>query len=384
MEKIAGIHNMTDRNKMTNGAKKLRDTYNLVPNAPIYLKEFGYYSLEKWISQGYVKSYEELAEICQFDDPGCYRLEHLGWCEAAFMPYFEEKVIEDRGEHEVIRDFAGRHVLFFKGRRNGYMPEYIDHPVKDMKSWETECKWRLDPATPGRMEALKPTIDNAISAAQQGLMIQLGLIGGYMYLRSLMGPADLPYLFYDDPALIHSCMETWYNLADKVIEEYQKYLTLDEIFFAEDICYNHGLLISPDMMNEFLIPYYQQLLTNVKSRQLDPSRKLYIQVDTDGNCLPAIEIYKKIGMDAMSPFEVASGCDVVEIGQKYPDLIMSGGIDKRILAQGKNEIDIMLDRIMPIMKKRGGFIPTCDHGVPEEVSFENYIHFRKRLIEYSK
>jgi hypothetical protein len=35
------------------------------------------------------------------------------------------------------------------------------------------------------------------------------------------------------------------------------------------------------------------------------------------------------------------------------------------------------------MKKRGGYIPTCDHGVPAEVSFENYIHFRKRLQEFA-
>ena len=39
-------------------------------------------------------------------------------------------------------------------------------------------------------------------------------------------------------------------------------------------------------------------------------------------------------MDAMSPFEVASGCDVVEIGRQYPNLFMLGGIDKRVLAAG--------------------------------------------------
>ena len=85
--------------------------------------------------------------------------------------------------------------------------------------------------------------------------------------------------------------------------------------------------------------HYQQLITNVKRRQLDKNRHLYIQVDTDGDCRPVIPVYKEIGMDYMSPFEVASGCDVVEIRKQHPDIRMRGGIDKRILATTKDAID---------------------------------------------
>jgi hypothetical protein len=53
------------------------------------------------------------------------------------------------------------------------------------------------------------------------------------------------------------------------------------------------------------------------------------------------------------------------------------------MAKGKDAIDREVDRIMPVMKKRGGYIPTCDHGVPEEVSFENYLHYRKRMREFA-
>ena len=83
----------------------------------------------------------------------------------------------------------------------------------------------------------------------------------------------------------------------------------------------------------------------------------------------------------MSPFEVASGCDVVEIGKKFPDLVMIGGIDKRVLAQDKEAIDKHLEYIIPAMRKRGGYIPTCDHGVPAEVGLANYLYYRKRCVE---
>ncbi len=112
----------------------------------------------------------------------------------------------------------------------------------------------------------------------------------------------------------------------------------------------------------------------MKGRQIDRSRKLHVQVDTDGRAEPVIPLYTEaIGMDAMSPFEVASGCDVVEIGANHPDLAIFEGIDMRVLAEDKHAIDRMTDRILPVMCRRGGYIPHCDHSVPEEVSPENYL-----------
>ncbi len=62
-----------------------------------------------------------------------------------------------------------------------------------------------------------------------------------------------------------------------------------------------------------------------------------------------IPLYREaLGMEVMSPFEVASGCDVVEIGKRFPWLVLAGGIDKRVLA---------------------------------EVSLQNYPYYRKRCVE---
>ena len=224
----------------------------------------------------------------------------------------------------------------------------------------------------------------AAHCAGQGMIITQGLIGGYMYLRSLIGPEGMLYIVYDKPELIHDCMQTWFDLADAVIARHQQHVTIDEIFFAEDICYNHGSLISPDMMREFLLPYYQQLIANLKRRQIDRTRHLYVQVDTDGFADPVIPVYKEaIGMDVMSPFEVASGCDVVRVGRQYPDLVMFGGIDKRDAGQGQGRDRPDGGAILPAMRERGGYIPTCDHGVPEEVTYEDYLHYRKRCLEFA-
>jgi len=375
-----GVHHMVPHEKMDRSACRLRATYAIVPGAPFFKREFGFYSLERWKEEGMPQDIP-LPELFDYDPPGDYSLSQLGWCEAALVPSFEQKIIEDRGDHEVAQDHAGRHVLYFKGRRSGFMPEYLEHPVKDRKTWEEDIKWRLNPDSEERYGTLSERMKEARNAASRGLIIVQNLIGGYMYLRSLIGPVDLLYTFYDGPELIHDCMKQWFTLADKVISLHQQYVTIDEFILAEDICYKNGPLISPDMMHEFLFPYYEQLISNVKSRQIDRTRHLYIQIDTDGFANPVIPIYREIGMDVMSPFEAASGCDVVEIGRQYPNLVIFGGFDKRILAKSKEAIDREVERIFPVMRERGGYMPTCDHGIPEEVPYENYLHYRKRCIE---
>jgi uroporphyrinogen decarboxylase len=371
---------------MAMGTRKMRDFYACKQDAPIYQEEFGFYVLDRWKAEGYVApgaSWEDLGNLFGYDPAAKFSMGNLGWCEAGFCPVFEEKVLEDQGEYELVQDFAGRAVKSFKGRRSGFMPEYVDHPVKDQKTWEEKCLWRMDPSSVERKGGISASVAEAKKAAAEGQIICANLVGGYMYLRSLMGPVDLLYLFYDDPDLIHHCMEAWLKLADSVYTKMQEEIVFDEVYMGEDICYNHGSLISQEMIREFLFPYYQQLLSNIKSRQLDKARKLHFHLDTDGFSDPIIPLYKELGMDCLSPFEVASGSDVVRTGREYPDLLIRGGFDKRILAAGKDAIDREIDRIMPEMKKRGGYIPTCDHGVPEEVSFENYHHYRKRMLEFA-
>lgn len=368
-------------------ARKMQDFYDLKPGAPIYEKEFGFYTKDKWIADGILEpddgtfDYDVyLRRKFGFDEKVVHTLTGLGGCEAGMDPMFEVKILEDRGEYELVQDYAGRSVLYFKGRRDGFMPTYVDHPVKDMDSWERNIKWRMDPTSPGREKHAKWDIEQALQMRQNGGFVCQLVVGGYMYLRSLIGGEPLLYMFYDDPELIHECMRTWLDLADARMAYYQQFVEYDELLFDEDICYNMGPLISPDMIREFLFPYYQQLIENVKKR--NRGHRIRIQLATDGRIQTVVDLYKSIGFDYFSPCEVASGVDVVELGKKYPDILISGGIDKRIIAQGGDAIKRHLEYIMPAMRARGGYIPTCDHGVPEEVSYENYLLFRKLLKEY--
>jgi uroporphyrinogen decarboxylase len=48
-----------------------------------------------------------------------------------------------------------------------------------------------------------------------------------------------------------------------------------------------------------------------------------------------------------------------------------GGIDKRILAKDKVAIEKELNRRLPLVAD-GGYLPSVDHSVPPDISFDNY------------
>jgi hypothetical protein len=376
-----GVHALVPYDQMAEPARKLRDTYARKPGIPLFKREFGFYCLERWKEQGLPQGVP-FESLFDYDPPGNLMLNHAGGCEAAFSPEFEVKILEDRGEHEVVQDFAGRRVLYFKGRRDGFMPTYLDHPVKDLRTFEENVHWRMDPNSHERFADLEQRMALAKAEAARGLIITQNVVGGYMYLRSLIGPEGLLYTFYDQPELIETCMQAWLTLVDGIIARHQRFVTIDELLLDEDISYKSGSLIAPKFIKRFLFPYYQQLIANLRARQIDRTRHLYIQLDTDGYAAPVIPLYMEgIGLDIFSPCEVAAGCDAIEIGHQYPDLAIFGGIDKRVLAGPQAGIGAYLERLIPPMRRRGGFIPTCDHGVPEEVTLENYLYYRKRCIE---
>jgi uroporphyrinogen decarboxylase len=73
------------------------------------------------------------------------------------------------------------------------------------------------------------------------------------------------------------------------------------------------------------------------------------------------------------PIEVQAGMDINVLQSRYHGrAIWLGGIHKHCLTGGERAIREELLRIKPALA-HGGYIPACDHNVPMDVSFENYL-----------
>jgi hypothetical protein len=84
------------------------------------------------------------------------------------------------------------------------------------------------------------------------------------------------------------------------------------------------------------------------------------------------------GIDLIWPLERASDMDPVRLRKKFgKSLRLSGGVDKRVLAKGKAAIDEHLAELAPLVDE-GGYIPTVDHTVPPDVSWEDFLYYMDR------
>ena len=60
-----------------------------------------------------------------------------------------------------------------------------------------------------------------------------------------------------------------------------------------------------------------------------------------------------------------------------------GGIDKRALAAGGETMRAEVMRVVPPLIKEGGCIPGCDHGVPPDISWPNFVEYASLLAQLS-
>lgn len=86
---------------------------------------------------------------------------------------------------------------------------------------------------------------------------------------------------------------------------------------------------------------------------------------------------RNIGVSYEPSNAIHSDTDVPQFGH---DIAFRQGVDKRCIAKGGESIRQELARIEPVIKD-GGFIPGCDHGVPSDVSWNNFVDYCRLLAQ---
>jgi uroporphyrinogen decarboxylase len=279
-------------------------------------------------------------------------------------PEFPAEVIEKTAEFVIARNERG---ITTRNRRDGgSMPEWLDYPVKTPADWQRLKRERLDPAAPGRLAedwaAFRARLARTGEAVQAG-SFPWGVFGTP---RDLLGAEELLVSFYAEPAMVRDMMEhlvtLWLSLWEQVAAEVQ----IDHIHIWEDMSGRQGSLISPRMIEEFMMPGYDRIAAFARARGVR-----LVSVDTDGDCRELVPAMMGHGVNVFFPFEVQAGCDVLEYRAKYPTLGILGGLDKRALAAGRSATDREVRRAAR-MAERGRYVPGFDHLVPPDVSWGDF------------
>ncbi len=306
-----------------------------------------------------------------------FGIDNLGTgVESGLFPAFEEKILEDLGNRIIMQQSDG--VIVERDRFMSSIPRPITHMLVDRESWRGHFVPRLDPENPNRFpKDWEARVNYWQSSEHEQVLV---LPGGSLYgwLRNWMGLEQLSFTVYDNPAFFDEMVNT---VADCILGVLEKILASGVQFEAcamwEDMAYNAGPLLSPRHFKKYLVPHYRRIADLCHRNSVN-----VVWLDCDGKIDALLPLWLDAGINCIFPIEIGTwGADPIKFRQEYgKDLLMMGGFDKHILAQSKADIEREVKRLAPLVEA-GGFIGFCDHRVPPDVPYENYLFYLEKVRE---
>jgi len=228
----------------------------------------------------------------------------------------------------------------------------------------------------------EPVVDEAVwqSWAEEQhrgeAVLWFTLEGFFWFPRTLFGIEQHLYAFYDQPEAMHCINADLAAYMLRIIDALCAVCRPDFMTFAEDMSYNHGPMISKAIFDEFMLPYYRQVVPRLSEYGI------LAFVDSDGDISEPAAWFAEAGLTGVLPLERQAGVDIAFLQERYPALRWLGGYDKMVMSQGENAMRAEFERLLPAAR-RGGFIIGVDHQTPPGVSYADYLLYLRLYREYA-
>lgn len=300
------------------------------------------------------------------------------WWTETLAAWEKQGLKPNPGEEHGLQDYFGLdklHQFWFSGRDPGFSDAVNRHGglVVDESDYDALHGYlytdRIIDDARKSIEAYLAKFDDNEYATW------MTLDGFFWFPRTLFGIENHLYAFYDHPDLMKRINSELCEFYLKLIDVVYSYVTPVFMTFAEDMSYNLGPMISEDLYDEFMDPYFKIIIPEIKKHGTHPI------IDTDGFVEPLIPWFLKSGIEGILPLERMAGVDICRIRENYPKLLMIGAFDKTVMHLGEEAMRKEFERIKPVILS-GGYVPGVDHQTPPDVTVENYKIFLKLLREY--
>ena len=297
------------------------------------------------------------------------------------IPQYEQKVLEHRGGHYIVQDWKGNvceisdrfDVSYLLDPRDFCTRRWIKCPVENREDWQQmKDRYRLD--SPGRFP--DNLAERCSRAADRDWVLSVGWSGPFWQMREWCGFEGLCIMMLDQPDLVAEMAEFWMEFVSAVLGRILEHVSPDSVQISEDMAYKAKAMISPAMTRRFCMPSW-----NRWSRQCRAAGVPVIDMDSDGFIGELIPIWIESGINVCDPVEVAAHNDINEIRRQFGHkMAYRGGVDKRAIAKGGRVIRDEMSRLERVVRD-GGYIPGCDHGVPGDVSWADFVEYGRLLAQ---
>jgi hypothetical protein len=297
------------------------------------------------------------------------------------IPTFEEKVLEHRDGHTIVQDWMGAIVeisdrydyTYLRSPKDFVTRKWHRFPVESRRDWEEVIKWRYAARHPERFPA--DFAERCRAARARESVLEITISGPFWQLREWCGLENLCLLLVDQPDFVQEMVAFWTDFVLQTLEPILWQVELDNVTISEDMAYKLHSMISPAMVRRFLLPTYRKWTAAIRG-----SGCPLVSLDSDGYIAELIPLWIEGGFNACVPVEVAAGNDIVAYRREFGrQMAYLGGIDKRAIAAGGAKMRAEVLRVVPPLLAGGGFIPSCDHGVPPDIAWPDYVEYARLL-----
>ena len=241
------------------------------------------------------------------------------------------------------KEFAG--VMGFpKGNPLADMDRFASYKWPDPND-ERFCRQIYEDA-----ENCKPNADKLLCGSHRDTLWEKA----YM----LVGMENMMVYFYTDPAyareILHHIMDFQLGIARHYIRAGVEIVSL-----GDDLGTQNSLILSPEILNEFLIPEYMRLFDFYRSRNI------LINFHSCGHVAPLLETFIAMGVNILNPLQATANdlCRVIAVTEGR--MALCGGISTGLIMDGPiDQIRQTVKETIGLLGKNGGYFCMPDQTMP--------------------
>ena len=188
-------------------------------------------------------------------------------------------------------------------------------------------------------------------------------------VRDSMGFETVCFAFFEEPDLVADLFEKIGTFLEAVLDRCLQYRCYGAIYLADDMGYKTSLMISPDLIREYIMPWHRRLAALAhrygKFFFLHSCGQVYSLMD---------EYIDDVKIDAKHSFEEVI-LPVQEVKRLYGDrLTLLGGMDVDFLARAEPEAIRRKTRdMLTACQPGGGYFLGSGNWVTEYIPVDNYL-----------
>lgn len=339
-------------------------------------------TLKRWQSEGlppdrhYMDYLREILGI-EKEEPGP---EISPGVDFRMIPQFEEKVLEHRDGHYIVRDWMGAiteisdefDYTYIRRARDFVTRKWHKFPVENRADW-AEMKERYRADTPGRFPP--DFAERARLLRERDYPLYISFNGPFWQAREWLGFENLCLMTVEDPDFLAEMTDFWRGFVSRMLDMILEKIVPDCVRFQEDMAYKAKSMISPAMSRQLLLPAWQEWAEKARHAGCP-----LVDIDSDGYIGELIPLWIEAGVNVCDPVEIAAGNDLPAYRRQFGRrMAYRGGIDKRAIAAGGERMRQAVLGVTGPLFEEGGFIPGCDHGVPPDISWPDFVEYTRLL-----